>query len=59
MQKIKRYFNVKEAMQYLGIKSYTTMGKIMKSDLPVISLDSGLKRIDKNDLDNWLQQHKF
>ena len=55
---MQRYFNVKEAMQYLGIRSYTTMGKIMKTDLPVISISTGLKRIDKNDLDNWLSQHK-
>ena len=53
-----KYLNIKQSMNYLGIKSYSTWSKLIKSGLPVIEVSTGFKRVDKDDLDKWLKSNK-
>ena len=47
----------KQAMDYLGIKSYHTFYKLITKELPVIKIDS-VKRIDLEDLESFIREHK-
>lgn len=50
------YFGFKEAMQYLGIKSHSTLNYYIKQGLPVIKLGNS-KRISKTAIDEFMQAH--
>ncbi|HJE87103.1 helix-turn-helix domain-containing protein [Levilactobacillus brevis] len=52
-----RYFSMKQACTYLGIKSTRTLNKYISNGLPVISI-AGSKRIDKLDADKFMAAHK-
>lgn len=51
------YFNCKEAMAYIGIKSKTTFAKYIAAGLPVVIVN-GSKRISKSDIDAFMADHK-
>ncbi len=51
------YFNHKEAMEYMGIKSKTTFIKYIKQGLPVIKVGNS-KRISKTAIDEFMKAHQ-
>lgn len=51
------YLKIIEAQKYLGLKSYATLKKLIKSGLPVVEID-GTKLISKTDIDNFMNDHK-
>ena len=51
------WLSYKNALDYLGIKSYTTLKKIIKNGLPVVEID-GTKLISKTDIDEFMETHK-
>lgn len=52
----KQYMNKKEASQYIGV-SFNTFQKMVKLGLPIIEID-GIKLVSKQDIDNFLEEHK-
>ncbi|WP_314318707.1 DNA-binding protein [Paucilactobacillus nenjiangensis] len=48
-----RYLSYKMAMNYIGIKSYVTIHKMIDQGLPVIIMD-GVKKIDRFEVDKFL-----
>lgn len=52
-----KWLSYKDALDYLGLKSYTTLQKLIKNDLPVVIVD-GTKLISKSDIDEFMQAHK-
>ncbi|MBS0952402.1 helix-turn-helix domain-containing protein [Lactiplantibacillus plantarum] len=58
MQKeLPRYMTYKQAMEYLGIKSYNTLYKYIREGLIVVKI-SGIKRIDQLDADKFMEANK-
>lgn len=51
------YFNYKQAMAYMNIKSKTTFGKYLKNGLPTILIGKS-KRIAKSDIDEFMAAHR-
>lgn len=51
------YFNYKQAMEYMNIKSKTTFGKYLKQGLPTIRVGKS-KRISKSDIDKFMADHR-
>lgn len=51
------YFNYKQAMEYMNIKSKTTFGKYLKQGLPTIRVGKS-KRIAKSDIDKFMSEHR-
>lgn len=51
------YFNYKQAMEYMNIKSKTTFGKYLKQGLPTILVGKS-KRISKSDIDEFMAAHR-
>lgn len=51
------YFNHKEAMEYMGIKSKATFTKYIKQGLPVIKVGNS-KRISKTAIDEFMKAHQ-
>lgn len=51
------YFNYKQAMEYMNIKSKTTFGKYLKQGLPTIQVGNS-KRISKSDIDEFMAAHR-
>lgn len=51
------YFNYKQAMEYMNIKSKTTFGKYLKQGLPTIQVGKS-KRISKSDIDEFMAAHR-
>lgn len=51
------YFNYKQAMEYMNIKSKTTFGKYLKQGLPTIQVGKP-KRISKSDIDDFMAAHR-
>ncbi|WP_288636552.1 helix-turn-helix domain-containing protein [uncultured Limosilactobacillus sp.] len=51
------YFNYKQAMEYMNIKSKTTFGKYLKQGLPTIKVGKS-KRIAKSDIDKFMAAHR-
>lgn len=51
------YFNYKQAMEYMNIKSKTTFGKYLKQGLPTIRVGKS-KRIAKSDIDDFMAAHR-
>lgn len=51
------YFNYKQAMEYMNIKSKTTFGKYLKQGLPTIKVGKS-KRIAKSDIDDFMAAHR-
>ena len=50
------YFNYKQAMNYMNIKSKVTFGKYLKCGLPTIKVGNS-KRISKSAIDKFMQDH--
>lgn len=50
------YLTVKEAMNYLNIKSNKTFKRLIISGLPVINMGKSL-RVKKDDIDEFMQAH--
>lgn len=51
------YFNNKEAMEYMGIKSKATFTKYIKQGLPIIKVGNS-KRISKTAIDEFMKAHQ-
>lgn len=51
------YFNYKQAMAYMNIKSKTTFGKYLTNGLPTIKVGKS-KRIAKSDIDKFMAAHR-
>ncbi|MCC4368515.1 helix-turn-helix domain-containing protein [Limosilactobacillus reuteri] len=51
------YFNYKQAMAYMNIKSKTTFGKYLANGLPTIKVGNS-KRIAKSDIDKFMADHR-
>lgn len=54
---MKKYLSYREAMQYMGMKSYNTLYKAISRGLPVINVE-GIKKIDCADIDSFMGKHK-
>ena len=50
------YLSFKQAMQYIGFKSYDSLRKAIKDGLPVIQFN-GSKRISKTAIDEFMKAH--
>lgn len=50
-----KYLSLNQAMDYMGIKSYNTLYRMIDNGLPVIHVGN-LKRIDRDKLDEFLAQ---
>lgn len=50
------YFSLKDAMQYLGVKSHKTLNYYIKLGLPVTIVGKS-KRISKTAIDDFMQKH--
>lgn len=57
MQEASRYMNYKTAMEYMGIRSYNTLYKLIADGLDVAVI-GGVKMIDRNDLETFISAHK-
>lgn len=55
--KTSRYMNYKTAMEYMGIRSYNTLYKLIDGGLAVVII-GGVKMIDRNDLEAFVSAHK-
>ena len=53
---VPRYFNSKQAMHYLNIKSYNTLYKLINNGLPVKTV-AGVKRFDRTELDTFMSSN--
>ena len=52
------YMNKTEARKYLHISSKTLLDwETQYNDIPIIVID-GIQRYKRNDLDEWMQQHR-
>lgn len=51
------YFNYKQAMEYMNIKSKSTFGKYLANGLPTIQVGKS-KRISKSDIDKFMAEHR-
>ena len=51
------WLSYKDTLDYLGLKSYTTLKKLIKNGLPVVEID-GTKLISKSDIDEFMEAHK-
>lgn len=51
------YFNYKQAMAYMNIKSKATFGKYLANGLPTIKVGNS-KRIAKSDIDKFMAEHR-
>lgn len=51
------YFNYKQAMAYMNIKSKTTFSKYLANGLPIIKVGKS-KRIAKSDIDKFMAAHR-
>lgn len=51
------YFSYQQAMEYLGIKSQTTLRRYIRQGLPTIQV-AGSKRISKSDIDKFMAAHR-
>lgn len=49
--------NYKTAMEYMGIRSYNTLYKLIDGGLAVVII-GGVKMIDRNDLEAFVSAHK-
>ncbi len=52
-----KYLKIKDAQEYIGLKSYNTLKKLISNGLPVIKIN-GTKLISKSDIDEFMQAHK-
>lgn len=50
------YLTVKEAMDYLNVKSNKTFKALISSGLPVINMGKSL-RVKKDDIDEFMKAH--
>lgn len=58
MQTALRLLSIKQAMQYLGVKSYNTFKvNYLNEGLPLIVINNS-KKVDKSDIDRFLDEHK-
>ncbi|MBZ2200053.1 MAG: helix-turn-helix domain-containing protein [Lentilactobacillus hilgardii] len=58
MQTALRLLSIKQAMQYLGVKSYNTFKtNYLNEGLPLIVINNS-KKVDKSDIDRFLNDHK-
>lgn len=58
MSNTERFLTYKQAMQYLGITSYSTFTRnYLKLVLPVIVLGKS-RQIDREDIDQFVNRHK-
>jgi hypothetical protein len=57
-QKYPRYMTIKDASSYAGVAVNTFRKDFINKGLKVIDPD-GLKRIDKNDIDEFMENMKF
>ncbi|MFR0500034.1 DNA-binding protein [Limosilactobacillus reuteri subsp. suis] len=51
------YFSYTRAMQYMDIKSLTTLRKYISDGLPTIQFGNS-KRIAKSDIDKFMAEHR-
>lgn len=51
-----KYLSLNQAMEYMGIKSYNTLYRMIDNGLPVIHVGN-LKRIDRDKLDEFLAKN--
>lgn len=51
------YFSYTDAMNYMGIKSMTTLREYIKHGLPIIKAGKS-KRIAKSDIDKFMAEHR-
>lgn len=51
------YFNYKQAMAYMNIKSKATFSKYLRQGLPTILVGKS-KRIAKSDIDEFMAAHR-
>lgn len=51
------YFNYKNAMDYMGFNSSTTLREYIKQGLPIIQVGNS-KRIAKADIDKFMAEHR-
>lgn len=51
------YFNYKQAMEYMNIKSKATFSRYIKQGLPTIQVGKS-KRISKSDIDKFMADHR-
>lgn len=47
----------RRAMEYLGLKSYHSLTKLINQGLPVIEVGKS-KKISRNDIDDFMNSHK-
>lgn len=52
-----KYMTCREAMEYLNVKSYRTLNHLAAAGLKIIDIN-GMKRIDKQDIDDFLAAKK-
>ena len=57
MNKMAGYFNYKQAMEYMNIKSKATFSRYIKQGLPTIQVGKS-KRISKSDIDKFMADHR-
>ena len=57
MNKMVGYFNYKQAMEYMNIKSKATFSRYIKQGLPTIQVGKS-KRIAKSDIDKFMADHR-
>lgn len=55
-QELPRYMTKAQAAEYCGV-SFNTFQKFIKAGLPIVSVNS-VVRVDKNDVDAFLEQNK-
>lgn len=55
-KELPRYMTKAQASEYIGC-SFNTFQKIVRAGLPLITVD-GIVRVDKNDVDAFLEQNK-
>ena len=53
-----KYLNLADAKEYISVKSYNTLYKLIRAGLPVIMIN-GVKRIDRDDLDAFMNSKKI
>lgn len=51
------FFNYKDAMEYLGIKSPITLRNYINQGLPVIEIGNS-KKISKDSIDEFMKEHQ-
>lgn len=53
----KEWMTFKEAQEYIGV-SFNTLSKMRRMGLKICEVD-GVKRINKNEIDQFLKNHSF